>query len=69
MLDLSESYLIENIQNKPLQKLIMKYIKLKDSDQSDENLNEKINILSGLKITWIIFLSQKMNLNDFKNLF
>lgn len=49
LLDLSESYLIENIQNKPLQKLIMKYIKLKDSDQSDENLNEKINILSGLK--------------------
>ena len=49
LLDLSESYLIENIQNKPLQKLIMKYIKLKNSDQSDENLNEKINILSGLK--------------------
>ena len=49
LLDLSECYLIENIQNKSLQKLIMKYIKLKDSDQSDENLDEKINILSGLK--------------------
>lgn len=49
LLDLSERHLIENIQNKSLQKLIMDYIKLRDSDQSDENLNKKINTLSGLK--------------------
>lgn len=49
LLDLSKCYLIENIQNKSLQKLVMDYIKLRDSDQSDENLDKKINTLSGLK--------------------
>ena len=48
-LDLSNIYLIENIQNKPLQILIRDYIKIKDSEKSDENLEKKINILSGLK--------------------
>ena len=48
-LDLSNVYLIENIQNKPLQILIRDYIKIKDSEKSDENLEKKINILSGLK--------------------